>query len=305
MRDTFIDKLAEHARDNPKIHLITGDLGFKVLDNYRAELPKQFLNAGVAEQNMTGLATGLALSGRIVFTYSIGNFVSLRCLEQIRNDVLYHEANVNMVCIGGGFSYGPLGMSHHATEDIGILRTQPDITIVAPCSLWEARQATSAIVDKPGPSYLRIDKSAVEESPNEEFVLGKARTLREGTDFSVIGYGGVLAEALVAAEELAKIGISLRVISMHTIKPLDTETITNAANETGGVITLEEHTINGGLGGAVAEHLVESGNMPKAFYRMGLRDSFSSIVGSQFYLRKRYNLDSNSIVEKVKELLND
>ena len=303
MRDTFIARLLEHAKEDPSVYLITGDLGFRVLDEFKETLPKQFLNAGVAEQNMTGIATGLAMSGRTVFTYSIANFVSLRCLEQIRNDALYHEANVNLVCIGGGFSYGSLGMSHHATEDIGILRTFPNIDIVVPCSLWEAREATTAITTSPRASYLRIDKSHVEEDPNETFVLGKARVLKEGTDITIIGAGGILAEAITAAEELEKAGVSVRVVSMHTIKPLDTEAIFNAARETKGIISLEEHTVDGGLGSAIAETLLEAGVSPQIFHRIGLRDGFSSIVGSQFYLRKRYKMDSTAIVDVIKEKL--
>ncbi|MEZ4753469.1 MAG: transketolase C-terminal domain-containing protein [Bdellovibrionota bacterium] len=303
MRDTFIAKLSEHAELDPNIYLITGDLGFKVLDDFQEKFPKQFLNVGVAEQNMTGIATGLAMSGRTVFTYSIANFVSLRCLEQIRNDALYHEANVNFVCIGGGFSYGSLGMSHHATEDIGILRTFPNLDIVVPCSLWEASQATSALATSAKSSYLRIDKSHVEEDPSDTFTLGKARILRAGTDITIIGAGGILAEALIAAEELEKTRISVRVVSMHTIKPLDTETIFNAATETGGIISLEEHTVAAGLGSAIAETLLEAGVIPKVFHRIGLRDGFSSIVGSQFYLRKRYKMDSTAIIATIKEKL--
>ncbi|MCB0318721.1 MAG: hypothetical protein KDD56_08180 [Bdellovibrionales bacterium] len=303
MRDAFIARLCQHAKEDPSIFLITGDLGFKVLDEYQANFPKQFLNAGVAEQNMTGIATGLALSGKKVFTYSIANFVSIRCLEQIRNDVLYHDANVNIVCIGGGFSYGSLGMSHHATEDIGILRTFPNLEIVVPCSLWEAREATTAIANSPCPSYLRIDKSHVEEDPNERFILGKARILREGTDISIIGAGGILAEAIEAAKELEKSGISTRILSMHTIKPIDKEAIFNAAKETKGIISLEEHTVEGGLGSIIAETLLEAGVNPQIFHRIGLRDGFSSIVGSQSYLRKRYHMDSATIVKVIKEKL--
>src|SRR6185437_10903005 len=180
MRDTFIRELTELAADDPRIVLITGDLGFGVFEAYARRYPRQFLNAGVAEQNMTGLATGMALEGRIVFTYSIANFPSLRCLEQIRNDAAYHDANVKIVSIGSGFSYGQLGISHHATEDISILRALPGLTVVSPADDWEVAGATRALVSTPGTCYLRFDKSKAPETQreNEEFRIGVARTVR-------------------------------------------------------------------------------------------------------------------------------
>ena len=160
MRDHFVKRLCELAESDRRITLITGDLGFGVLNEFRQRFPRQFINAGIAEQNMTGLATGMALEGRIVFTYSIGNFSTLRCLEQIRNDACYHEANVKIVSVGGGFSYGALGISHHATEDLAIMRSLPGLTVVSPCGLWEAVQAAEAVTRTPGVCYVRIDKSA-------------------------------------------------------------------------------------------------------------------------------------------------
>ena len=159
MRDTFIEQLTKIARNDPNVLLLTGDLGFGVFENFRKEYPKQFLNVGVAEQNMSMIAAGLALKGKRVFTYSIGNFPTLRCLEQIRNDICYHDLNVTIVSIGGGFSYGALGMSHHATEDLSIMRALPNITCVAPSSLEETKDATFQLYKKKGPSYLRLDKS--------------------------------------------------------------------------------------------------------------------------------------------------
>ena len=167
----------------PNIVLITGDLGFGVLNDLRNNYPDNFINAGVAEQNMTGIATGMALEGKIVFTYSIANFPTLRCLEQIRNDACYHGVNVNIVSIGGGFSYGALGISHHATEDLSIMRSLPEITVVSPSSFWEVEQATRAIVVNKKVCYLRIDKSAgrdLEENKLKPFVLGKSRMLTDG-----------------------------------------------------------------------------------------------------------------------------
>jgi transketolase len=301
MRDAFVKTLIELAEENPAIMLITGDLGFGVLADFAHRFPRQYLNIGVAEQNMTGVATGLALEGRVVFTYSIANFPTLRCLEQIRNDACYHKANVKIVSVGCGMSYGPLGISHHATEDIAIVRALPNITVISPGDLWEARQATRAISGSSGPALLRLDKSAAAESfrPGEVFELGKARRIREGHDVTLIATGGILGEALAAADLLRLESIHCRVLSMHTIKPLDTQELCAAAVETGGIVTIEEHSVEGGLGGAVAENLLEAGVIPRFFFRIGLRGGFTSIVGSQQYLRKAYSLDAASIAKVV------
>jgi transketolase len=301
MRDVFFQRLSELAEVDPRIMLITGDLGFGVLDKFAARFPNRFINAGVAEQNMTGLATGLALEGRVVFTYSIGNFPTLRCLEQIRNDACYHAANVKVVAIGGGFSYGALGISHHATEDLSILRSLPDISVVAPGDDWEAAEATTALVATPGTCYLRLDKSSAGDThrPGDSFQIGRARLVRDGTDATLIASGGILGVALAAAETLAHQGVTTRVLSMHTLKPIDGDAIEAACRETGAVVTLEEHTIDGGLGGAVAEVCMDRGIIPRRFHRVGLRDGFSSIVGSQAYLRERYGLDESAVTKAV------
>ncbi len=305
MRDVFVQRLQAIAEQDARVTLITGDLGFGVLDKFAKALPAQYLNAGVAEQNMTGLATGLALEGRVVFTYSIANFPTLRCLEQIRNDACYHNAAVKVVAIGGGFSYGALGISHHATEDIAILRALPDITVLVPGCDWEAEQATAALVAAPGTAYLRLDKSSAGNTgrPGETFTIGAWRRVREGDVLTVIASGGILGVALQAADLLAQEGIALRVVSAHTIKPLDTASIGEAARDTGGILTLEEHTLDGGLGSAVAEACLDYGWQPKRFGRLGLVAGFSSIVGSQEYLRSRYGLDTPAVVQGVRDLL--
>lgn len=304
MRDRFIKRLTELCMSNPNLILITGDLGFGVLTNFEKQYPKQYINAGVAEQNMTGLATGLGLSGKTVFTYSIGNFCTLRCLEQIRNDACYHEANVTIVSVGGGFSYGQLGYSHHATEDISILRALPNIRVFCPGDFWETEEITSFVAESKGVNYIRLDKSSAGyiHREGEIFQVGKARTLHEGLDITIIATGGILGLAMKAAEDLLEEGISIRVLSMHTIKPIDKEAILKSAIETGGIITLEEHTVDGGLGSAVSEVLLDNNTFPKSFYRIGLRAGFTTIVGSQDFLRKSYGMDLNAIKSKIKEL---
>ncbi|NDC36983.1 MAG: transketolase [Proteobacteria bacterium] len=305
MRDAFVKELMRLARSNPRIYLITGDLGFGVLERFEREFPRQYLNAGVAEQNMTGLATGLALEGRVVFTYSIANFPLLRCLEQVRNDACYHNANVKIVSIGSGFSYGSLGASHHATEDLSIARAIPNLTVVSPGDDWEAAEATAALVKLQGPALLRLDRAPVASTqlPDEVFILGKPRVVRAGSDITLVTSGAMLRLALSAADTLVNEGISCRVLHYHTVKPLEIDQLLYAAKETGGIMTLEEHTVLGGFGGAVAESILEAGARPGFFYRLGLRSGFSKVVGSQEYLRQVYGLDVPAICAKVRELL--
>lgn len=305
MRNAVVNRLFELAASDDRLILITADLGFGVLTDFAEKYPNQFLNVGVAEQNMTALATGMALEGHVVFTYSIANFPTLRCLEQVRNDVCYHDLPVKIVSIGGGFSYGPLGMSHHATEDLAILRALPNMVVTAPSDPWQAAYVVDALIEHPGPCYLRVDKSraGLPVQPKEEFEFGKARKIREGKDLTLLSTGGILAEALQAAEVLDERGITTRVLDLHTVKPLDHDAVTEAVGETGGLITIEEHSIIGGLGGAVAEYCLEAGLKPGFFRRIGLHDTYSSIVGSQEYLRKMYRMDAPAIVDLAGNML--
>jgi transketolase len=304
MRDRFIQTLCELAASDSRIMLITGDLGFAVLDEYRRRFPQQFINAGVAEQNMTLLATGMALEGHVVFTYSIGNFPTLRCLEMIRNDAAYHNANVKVVSIGGGFSYGPLGISHHATEDLAIMRALPNVTSVAPTSLWEVAEATKAITRTPGTFFFRLDKDLGPDGARDEpFVLGRPRVLRRGRDVALLVTGGILSEVVKAADQLERDGVSASIYSVHTLKPLDPELILAAAKTHAALVTVEEHTVLGGLGSLVLETLADAASFPRKFLRIGLDGCFSSAVGSQSFLRTLYRMDAASIVSRTHELL--
>jgi len=305
MRTAFIETLFALAQQDQRIVLMVGDLGFGVVTPFMEHLPGQFVNAGVSEQNMTGMAAGMALSGKIVFTYSIANFPTLRCLEQIRNDVCYHKANVKIVPVGGGMAYGALGISHHATEDIAIMRVLPHMLVVAPGDPTEARLATRALIDYNGPAYLRLGRAGEPRVYDAEpaFQLGKAITVRQGSDLTLIGTGGLLYDTVKAAEALAEEGIQARVLSMHTVKPLDTAAVLCAAEETGVIFTIEEHSIIGGLGGAVAEVLMEAERRPRHFKRIGLHDTFASLVGDQEYLRAQYGLDTAGILHTVRSVL--
>lgn len=304
MRDAFIRELTRQAAADPSVLLITGDLGFGVLTKFAADFPDQYVNAGVAEQNMTAMACGLAMEGYRVFTYSIANFTTLRCLEQIRNDICYHDADVTVVSVGGGFSYGQLGVSHFATEDLSILRTLPNMTVLAPTDPWEAEEITRQLALHKSPKYLRLDKGAGGLAPDVASVtIGKARRVREGTDATVICTGAILSEALAAADVFAARGRSIRVVAVHTVKPLDEAEVLAAARETGGIVSLEEHQIIGGLGSAIAETCLEAGVAPRFFKRMGLRDEYPSVVGDQQYLRGHFKIDSAGIVACLEGLL--
>ena len=214
MRTAFIKTITEMAQRDPRVTLVVGNLGFGVVTDFAERFPNQFLNAGVAEQNMTGVAAGMAMAGRVVFTYSIGNFPTLRCLEQIRNDVCYHKANVVVTAVGGGFAYGALGMSHHATEDLAILRSLPEIKVIAPGNPLEAAAAVRAVAAGIGPVYLRLGRAGetnVHQGPLS-WTLGKAVALRDGADLTIISTGGMLLTAVQAADLLAKEGIAAGVL---------------------------------------------------------------------------------------------
>ncbi|MEP5620947.1 MAG: transketolase C-terminal domain-containing protein, partial [Hyphomicrobiales bacterium] len=271
MRDSFIKALTQLAAADPMVTLITGDLGFGVLTDFAKRFPNQFINAGVAEQHMTGLACGMALEGHKVYTYSIGNFTTLRCLEQIRNDVCYHNCDVTVVSVGGGFSYGQLGVSHFATEDLAILRTLPNMKVVAPSDPWETSILTHQMAELNGPKYLRLDKgkAGLPEDPNS-VQFGKARTIREGKDITLIAIGAILSEALSAATTLELEGFDPRVVVFNTAKPLDQDTILKAARETKGIVIVEEHIKIGGLASAIAECCMTNEVHPKAFRSIGV-----------------------------------
>jgi len=304
MRTAFVRTLIDRARNDERIFLLVGDVGYSLVEPFAQEFPDRFANVGVAEQNMTGLAAGLALCGKTVFTYSLANFPTLRCLEQIRNDVCYHEASVKIVASGAGLMYGALGLTHHLTEDLAIMRALPNMTVIAPADPIEAGLATRAAAEWPGPCYLRLSKTGdpvIYKTP-PDFQIGKAISVQDGADTTLIASGGILYNTIQAAKQLELRGIKARVLSMHTVKPLDTEAVLAAAEETSAIITIEEHSINGGLGSAVAEVLSELGNSRVVFKRLGLKDSFCSQVGSQAYLQKLYSLSVDSIVEETIKL---
>ncbi|MBI4491939.1 MAG: transketolase [Chloroflexi bacterium] len=305
MRTAFIEALCEAAAQDERIWLLTGDLGYSVLERFSTRFPERYLNVGVAEQNMAGVAAGLALCGKIVFTYSIANFPTLRCLEQIRNDVCYHRANVKLVAVGGGLTYGALGFTHHGLEDLAIMRALPDMTVIAPGDPAEARAATRAVVDRPGPCYLRLGKAGeprVHEG-EPDFRIGRAITVREGSALTLVSTGGVLKLVVEAARMLAQRKIDARILSMPTLKPLDVEALLHAAEQTKRLVTVEEHSLIGGLASAVAEALCAEGVNGVRVRSLGTSGKIEPRVGSQDYLRGMYGLSVDAIVAAAETLL--
>jgi len=315
MRTAFIETLCDLAAEDDRIWLVTGDLGYSVLERFAERFPDRYVNAGVAEQNMTGVAAGLALSGKIVFAYSIANFPIMRCLEQVRNDVCYHGLNVKIVAVGGGFAYGAAGYTHYGVEDIAVMRALPAMSVVAPGDPTEARLLTRALVEHSGPCYMRLGKARepVVHEGEPKLAIGKAILLREGSDLALMSTGGMLKTAVEVAQGLGADGMSVRVLSMHTVKPLDGEAVQAALRETSAVFTLEEHRETGGLGSAVAEVVAESGVHCTSvrhtgvrgviFKRFGIKDEVLHEIGSQDYLRERSGLSPNGIIAAIREVM--
>jgi len=306
MRTEFAQTLTKIARQDRNTVLVTGDLGFGVLEEFAREFPQQYINAGVAEQNMTGLAVGLALEGKIVYTYSIGNFPSLRCLEQIRNDACYHNANIKIVSIGGGFAYGALGFSHHATEDLGIMRTMPHMTVVAPGDAIETKAAIWGVHQTQGPCYVRLGRGGepIVHGNGVVFRIGRAIRMHDGDDAILISTGGILGNVCQARNRLSRSGLSVGLYSMHTIKPIDREAIWAAARKTKLIVAVEEHSVLGGLGGAVAEVLAEMGQPRPRLRRIGVASPCLA-VGDQEYLRAMAGLSVESIVRTVQSAVEE
>lgn len=292
-----------HVDDS--IMVLTADLGFGVLDQIESQFPDRLLNVGISEQNMISVATGMALEGLTVVAYSIGNFPTLRCLEQLRNGVGYHGANVKVVSVGAGFSYGALGMSHHAVEDISIMRALPGFDVVVPSSNFEVASCTAEILRNEGPVYLRLDKSVMPEDSLSEVQVerGKLRKVANGSDIVLLGAGGVMGEALKAAEILQRSGISSTIFTVPFVEPLSLDEFIKSDLDSRPIFTIEEHTISGGLGSKIMELFNDFHFKVGGLQRIGLPRAYTSLVGSQAYLRQHYGLDSDSIADAVVHIL--
>ena len=303
MRTAYLDTLYGLAQKDKRVHALISDNGAIVYDRYRRDLPGQYLNLGISEANMIGMAAGMASCGKIPFAYTIGAFLAYRAYEFIRNDVCLQNQNVKIVGTGAGQVYSALGPTHHSTEDLGGLRALPNLTILCPASPLEVRKTTAAAYEQEGPVYLRLGTNREPEiyEGDYAFQIGKSVTLREGKDITLIGMGSILKDVLDIAEMLENDGIHTRVINIHTIKPIDKEAVIKAAEETGKIITVEDHNIVGGLGSAVAEVLAQHGKSVQ-FKSMGLI-GFSSGYGTYGQVREQNGLAKNRIRETLCDML--
>ncbi|MBU1863851.1 MAG: hypothetical protein KKH94_09335 [Candidatus Omnitrophica bacterium] len=305
MRNAAVSTIEKLCRKNKDIFVLTGDLGFRLFDSIRSRIGRRFINMGIAETNMIGVASGMALSGKMVFCYSIIPFLIMRCFEHIRVDICNHNVNVRLMGVGAGLVYGLEGLTHHATEDVALMRTLPNMTIVAPGDPYESESSIKASIKHNGPLYIRLGKAgepAVHKA-SPRFDIGKGIVVIEkGTDVCMIASGTLLYNAKVAAEKLIDRGIGVRLISMHTIKPIDKQLIVKCSKKFGSIVTIEEHSIIGGLGDAVGDVLLEK-QYTGVFRKIGLPDAFNQYVGRNQYLLQQYNLDSAGIETTVINLV--
>lgn len=305
MRNAFINQLFSFAQKDRNVILMSGDLGFGVLDKFRNELPGQYFNAGICEQNMASMAAGLAMEGKKVYLYSIGNFPTLRCIEQIRNDICYHNADVKIISVGGGFAYGALGMSHHATEDIAMMRSLPQMEVYAPCDPAEAAETAKTVYAIHSPCYIRLNKGGepiliLHDGKSElpHYDIRKMNRVVNGDSACIIATGAILGEAIKAAKFLKTEGISTAVYSLARIKPVEKEDVISKSKKYSLVVTLEEHNLSAGFGSAIAEIFAEVPGMPPMI-RLGMKDEYTAFVGSQEYIRKAYGLDGASVAAVI------
>ena len=303
MRDAFVKQLTQLAEVDPSIMLITGDLGFGVLTEYAKKFPDQYLNAGVAEQNMAGLAAGMALEGRRVFTYSIANFPTLRCIEQIRNDICYHNLPVTVVSVGGGFAYGPLGFSHHATEDVALMGALPGMRVLAPNDPIEAMAATQIAGGTTGPTYLRLgrngEKRFYETAPDISGGNLIAVTKEVSPDIAIIAGCGALDIANETHKLLVAQGVSAGIWSSPWIEPFDVKTTAEIARTADLIVTIEEHSILGGVGTRVSHVCAELDHCKARVLVVGIPRKPVHEIGDQQYMRNSVGLNANDIVRRI------
>jgi len=305
MRTAYLNTLYELAAKDKNVFALISDNGAIVYDKFRADLGSQYYNMGISEANMLGVAAGMANCGKIPFAYTIGAFLAYRALEFIRNDICLQNQNVKVVGTGAGMIYSALGPTHHATEDMGCLRSLPNLTIFSPASPIEVRKTVLEAYKIQGPVYIRLGTNREEElyeDENYEFVPGKGVEVCPGSDITIAGTGNILLDVVRARDTLAKKGISVRVINIHTIKPFDSDIIKKAVRETKGIITVEDHNIIGGLGSAVAEAIAESGIGTK-FKRIGLEDSFSEGYGTYTQIKEMNGIGIQKIIDTADSMM--
>jgi transketolase len=307
MRNAFAAEVTALADQDESVVLLMGDIGNRLFNDFRDRHPARFFNCGIAEANMTGMAAGMAACGLRPVTYTITPFATTRCLEQIRVDICYHQLPVVIVGVGAGLSYASLGATHQACEDIAFLRALPGMTVVCPADPLEVRLALRAAVHHPGPVYLRLGKKGEPGIHREppEFILGRSILLRPGGDVCLLATGTILPLALATAEVLSKDGVNVCVVDFHTVKPLDEDRLDEAFRQFPVVVTLEEHSLLGGLGGAVAEWLADHPHRQARLLRFGTADHFLHEAGSQEHYRRRFGLSVESLAVRIRGALTD
>ena len=303
MRNTFISTLTELAERDPNIWLLCGDLGFSVLERFATRIPDRYVNVGVAEQNMAGIAAGLALSGKTVFIYSIGNFPTFRCLEQLRNDVGYHGADVKIVSVGGGFAYGSQGYTHHAIEDVAVMSALPGMEVFVPCDPFEVRRITTTIATSKKPSYLRLSRSGepVLGIASDDWDPRKIRVLRQGRELVILAGGPIASACLEAAERLSA-EMDVGVFSVACVKPLDHAHVQKLAGGARAIVTVEEHIARGGLLAAVAVCLAAARTRPPVI-GLAIPETGGkiSVAGSRDALLAEAGLSAQDIAQRIRE----
>jgi len=305
MRDIFVKTLFNIAIKDPNVLLVTGDLGFGVLNPFWEHLPNQIINVGIAEQNMLGFAAGLALQEKIVYVYSIGNFPTLRALEQVRNDVAYHNLNVKIVSVGAGFSYGSLGITHHATEDIGIMRSIPNIKIYSPSDGKDAEFITNLSYKLFGPSYIRIGRNIKDNNlvGFSELSSQFPRSMINNSKYAVFTTGEIAIDVVKVVEHFRLKKISFDMYVYHILKPINADFLNNIILKYTKVFIIEEHNKYGGLSSIIKDHLSHFQNIK--IHSLSINDVFTSEVGDQNYLRKINGLDIYSIIDNIRNLIGD
>lgn len=305
MRNAYLEQLYELANSDKRVLALISDNGAIIYDKYRRDFPEQYMNFGIAEANMIAAAAGMASRGKIPFAYTIGAFLAYRALEFIRNDVCYQKQNVKIVGIGAGCAYANLGPTHHATEDIAILRAMPNLTLFSPASPLETKKVTQAAYEIDGPVYIRLGRNGEAEfyEDDYDFQTGKGVVLREGSDITLVGTGTIVTALLAVADALKVEGIAAGVINMHTLKPFDEELIVSIAEKTGNILTVEDHSIYGGLGSIVADVIALSG-LHVNFAMLGLK-GFAEGYGSYDEMREQNGLSNETIIRQVKKMLGE
>src|SRR5580704_14566946 len=303
MRDDFVAELAELAATDERVVLLTGDLGYMVLDVFSSRFPERFFNVGVAEQNMVGIATGLAEAGYVPFVYSIATFATMRPYEFVRNGPVLHNLPVRVVGVGGGFDYGHNGITHFALEDYALMRAQPGMTVLAPADSAQARAAVQATRELPGPVYLRIAKQGTPvPGLNGRFATGRAQLIGEGSDVALIAIGSIAREAQQAAELLAEEGVAATVAVVSTFNPSPVEDLVELLSGVSLAISVETHYLNGGLGSLVAETIAEQG-LSCRLIRAGVQDTPRGLAGNQRFLEDRFGLSAGRLAATVQAAL--